>query len=59
MASLDGSAARLRYLLLHAMLPTPRERAVVPLPRVLAPLYVPIRLARIGSRLFRAAVGRR
>lgn len=47
---LEGARARLRYLVLAAVLPTPRERALVRLPDALLPLAYPIRAARVVGR---------
>lgn len=52
---LEGAWAQARYLALAAVLPTPRERAVAPLPDALLPLAYPVRV----WRLVRHALGRR
>ncbi len=44
---LDGVWAQARYLALAAALPTPRERAVAPLPDALLPLAYPVRAWRL------------
>ncbi|MBW7933127.1 MAG: nucleotidyltransferase family protein [Gemmatimonadaceae bacterium] len=51
---LDGSRAKLRYLVLAAALPTPQERRAVRLPDALLPLAVPVRLGRLVGRAFGA-----
>lgn len=51
---LDGSWAKLRYLVLAAALPTPQERRAVRLPDALLPLAVPVRLGRLVGRAFGA-----
>jgi hypothetical protein len=50
---LDGGWARVRYLALASMLPTPQERRLVRLPDALLPLAVPVR----AWRLLRQAAG--
>jgi hypothetical protein len=59
LAALDGAVARARYVMLGALLPTMRERAVVRLPAALVPLYVPlyvpIRFARLAANALRVA----
>lgn len=52
---LDGAWAKLRYLVLAVVLPTPQERLLVRLPDVLLPLAYPVR----AWRLLRRARGRR
>jgi hypothetical protein len=47
--AMDGPADRLRYLALSAVLPTMNEREAIAFPGVLAPLYYPLRLARLLS----------
>ena len=50
LASLDGVTARVRYVVLAAALPTPRDFGVVRFPRALRVLYFPLRLLRLAGR---------
>lgn len=54
LASLERTPDQLRYVALAALLPTPRDRQVVNLPWSLAPLHVPLRLARLARLAGRA-----
>jgi hypothetical protein len=47
--AMDRAADRVRYLVLSAVLPTMNERDLIALPGLLAPLYYPVRLARVIS----------
>ena len=41
---------KLAYALTRLLLPGPRDWTIVPLPRLLAPLYVPLRIVRLSSK---------
>lgn len=51
-----GLSARLRYLLIRILEPTTADWQAFALPKALHPLYYPLRVLRIGWRLFRGLI---